>query len=109
MVKTDNRHYNNTSSNKNLHTELNLWLAFKENGEKPLLIGTAISKWRINNHEWNLFYHPIDYAKGIPFLLTYNCGSEHDTARFETIASAKYHLRKSDSEAKWKTNKLKKI
>ena len=101
MQKEDLRRRNNTSANRNLNTELDLWLKFVDNDKKPLLIGTAITKGRFNDHIYELFYAPSDIAKTQPFLLNYKCGSEWDSTRFENIPQAKYYLKKNDWEAKW--------
>ena len=94
MVKTDNRHSNNTSSNRNLHTELDLWLIYKENGEKPLLLMTATA----GNHNFGLYYSPIKI--GHPFWLK---GIDNDwNADYETIRKAKYYLRTQYNNVKWK-------
>ena len=94
MVKTDNRHSNNTSSNRNLHTELDLWLIYKENGEKPLLLMTATA----GNHNFELYYSPIKI--GHPFWLK---GIDNDwNANYETIRKAKYYLRTQYNNVKCK-------
>lgn len=105
MKKEDLRKRNNTSANRNLHIELDLWIKFIENNNKPVLIGTAISKGRFNDNVYSLFYSPVDCAKDSPFLLTFQSGSEYDASRFENITQAKYYLKKSDNEAKWQKNK----
>lgn len=105
MVKTDLRHSNNTRANKNLHLEMDLWIAFVENNKEKILLGTAISKGNYNNHVYNLYYSPKDYLPSLPFLVNYSCGSEFDSARFETIQQAKYYIKKSDNEAIWQRRK----
>jgi hypothetical protein len=101
MVKTDLRHSNNTKANKNLHLEMDLWIAFIENNREKILIGTAISKGRIHEHIYTLYYFPNEHCKSLPFLVNYTCGNDWDCARFETIQQAKYYVKKSDWTAKW--------
>jgi hypothetical protein len=105
MKKEDARRINNTSANKNMNIEIDLWLKFVDNNQQPVLIGTAISKGRFDDSIYKLYYAPSDISKTNPFKLDYSCGSEFDTARFETISSAKYYLKKSDYSAKWQKAK----
>lgn len=95
MIKTDNRHYNNTRSNKNLNIELDLWIRFKENGEKPILIYETKTQLRFGEQSFKIYYHPVDHCKTLPYQVVYNYNGENDSARFETISSAKYYIRKS--------------
>lgn len=97
MIKTDNRHYNNTSSNRSLHIELDLWLAYKENGEKPLLLGTATA----GKHNFELYYAPNRI--GHPFWIK---GIDNDwNANYETIRKAKYYLGTQYNKVKWTKSK----
>lgn len=108
MVKTDLRHSNNTKANKNLHLEMDLWCAFVNNNKEKVLIGEAVSSGKIYNSTYKLYYFPVDYAITAPFLVVFTKGSETDSARFENVQSAKYHIKKSDYNVKWKSAKLSK-
>lgn len=105
LQKEDLRRRNNTSANREMHIELDLWLRFVANDKKPVTIGIATSQGKYNQNKYTLFYAPTDSAKSSPYLLTFSCGQEFDSSRFETLASAKYHIKKSDPEVKWEKNK----
>lgn len=99
MVRTDNRHSNNTSSNKDLHLELDLWVAYKENGEQPILLMTA----EASNHHFELYYAPNKI--GHPFWIK---GTDNDwNAYYETIRKAKYYLGTQYNKVKWTKAKTK--
>jgi hypothetical protein len=102
MKREDSRHIINTSANKNLNIEMDLWVRFIENNKEKVLIGRAVSNGRYNDSVYELYYAPCDITKDRPYLLTYKKGSESDSSRFENIPQAKYYLKKSDCQAKWK-------
>lgn len=102
MVKTDLRHSNNTKANRNLHTEMDLWIAYKENNSEPLLLGKAISpktKGGVEDANFEMYYSPNDRFKDSPYLLI---GTNNDwNARYSTISQAKYYLKSQYSNVKW--------
>lgn len=102
MIKTDLRHSNNRSANRNLHTELDLWLAYKENNSEPLLLGKAISQKQKGDAEdshFEMYYSPVDRFKSRPYLLI---GTNNDwECRYSTISQAKYYLKSQYNNVKW--------
>lgn len=107
MNKTDNRHYNNTSANKNLHLEMDLWIAYKKNNEQPILIGVAIAPQTkgYSGDKYEMWYAPSDTLKGQPFLVRSEKGITDYLMRSETIKQAKYYLAKHNPSAKWQRKK----
>lgn len=108
MIKTDLRHTNNTRANKNLHLEMDLWIAYQNSNKQPVLISIAKStktKGSVEDAFFELYYSPSDLNKNRPYLLI---GTNNDwRCRYENIQQAKYYLKTQYSNVKWqRKNKI---
>ena len=91
MNKTDNRHYNNTKSNRNLHLEINLWIKFIDNNKKPIVIWKASDGY----NDYELTY---DGNSDRPYRMCGELGDFNHT--FDTIEKAKRCLKNWNHRAK---------
>lgn len=99
MNKTDNRHYNRKDK-RNLSLEMDLWISFINNNEKPVLLGIAEDNHHKNPTDWKtykLYYNGNNTTN--PFFIT----DEKDYfVNSPSIQIAKSRLRSYSFATKWK-------